>query len=216
MWPFTSFGDFASGGVSVGSIKVEVIAANGTAPWCVAQDPPRIQGVALRPSTTVDAAYLAEVDARSIRRSAPEQYPDPDAPRWTNVYFQDLVNDTAGAFVCDYHLPEPRDIELRRRLLAESAGGRLGVLDAVRLVITARDVPAVCARWQRLLDPLQPAEPATWHPVVGPAITVLAGDEDRVDHLVLAVRSAARASAVWHDVQDGALHGFPLRFVEPS
>jgi hypothetical protein len=90
------------------------------------------------------------------------------------------------------------------------------VLDAVRLVIATRDVEAACARWQRLLDPLQQAEPATWHPVAGPAITVVPGDEDRVDHLVLAVRSAARTSAVWHDVQTGALHGFPLRFVEPS
>jgi hypothetical protein len=180
----------------------------------LAHDPPQIQGVALRPSATVDDAYLAEVDARSIPRTPPEQYPDPDAPRWTNVYFRDLVSDRAGAFVCDYHLPQPRDLDLRRRLLAGCAGGRLGVLDAVRLVIATRDVDAACARWQRLFDPLQPAEPATWQPVVGPAITLVPGDEERVDHLVLAVRSAATASVVWHDVGDGALRGFPLWFVE--
>ena len=51
MWPFTSFGDFASGGVSVGSIKLEVIEANATAPWCIAQDPPQIQGIGV---TAVD------------------------------------------------------------------------------------------------------------------------------------------------------------------
>ncbi|HEX6015427.1 MAG TPA: hypothetical protein VFY87_27230, partial [Geminicoccaceae bacterium] len=170
MWPFTSFGDFASGGVSVGSIKLEVIEANPTAPWCIAQDPPQIQGMAFRPSTPVDDAYLAEVDARSIPRTAPEQYPDPAAPQWTNVYFRDLVSDMAGAFVCDYHAPQPRDIDLRRRRLAECAGGRLGVLDAVRLVIATRDVEAARARWQRLLDPLLPAEPAIWRPIIGPAI----------------------------------------------
>jgi hypothetical protein len=216
MWPFTSFGDFASGGVSVGSIKLEVIEANTTAPWCIAQGPPQIQGMAFRPSTPVDDAYLAQVDARSIPRTPPEQHPDPAAPRWTNVYFRDLVSDVAGAFVCDYHEPQPRDIDLRRRRLAECAGGRLGVLDAVRLVIATRDVEAARARWQRLLDPLQPAEPAIWRPIIGPAITLVPGDEERVDHLVLAVRSAARASAVWHDVSDGPLRGFPLRFAERS
>ena len=214
MWPFTSFGGFASGGVSVGSIKLEVIQADATAPWCLAHDPPRIQGIAFRPSTTVDDAYLAEVDARSIPRTPPEQSPGGEAPRWTNVYLRDLVSAAAGAFVCDYHVPRPRDVALRRRLLAECAGGRLGVLDADELVIAARDVEGARARWQRLLDPLQPAAPATWHPVLGPAITVVPRDEERVDHLVLAVRSASRARAVWRRIADGALRGFPLRFVQ--
>ena len=37
MWPFTSFGGFSSGGVSVGSIKLEVIETNPTTPWSSAQ-----------------------------------------------------------------------------------------------------------------------------------------------------------------------------------
>src|SRR5690349_4836985 len=74
MWPFTSFGGFASGGVSLGNIKLEIIEANPIAPWCTAHHPPRIQGVAFRPSGTVDDAYLAEVDARSIPRTPPERY----------------------------------------------------------------------------------------------------------------------------------------------
>ena len=52
-----------------------------------------------------------------------------------------------------------------------------------------------------LLDPLQQAEPADVTPVVGPAITLSArGRGTDGAHLVFAVRSAARASAVWHDV----------------
>lgn len=214
MWPFTSFGDFASGGVSVGSIKVEVIEANPTAPWCLAQDPPQIQGVAFQPSATVDAAFLAELDARSIPRTPPNRYPDRDAPRWTNVYLRDLVSDMAGAFVCDYHVPQPRDLDLRRRLLAERAGGRLGVLDATQLVIATPDLEAAANRWQRLLDPLRPTEPGAWRPAIGPAIKLVPGDDERVDYLLLTVRSTATARAVWQDVSDGALSGFPLRFVQ--
>ena len=36
LWPFTSFGTFSSGGVSVGSIKLEVIEPGATAPWSTA------------------------------------------------------------------------------------------------------------------------------------------------------------------------------------
>ena len=67
LWPFTSFGVFSSGGVSVGSTKLEIIGPNATTPWSTAQDPPQIQGIAFRPASPIDDAYVAEVDARCIR-----------------------------------------------------------------------------------------------------------------------------------------------------
>ena len=211
MWASSSFGDFSSGEVSVGSIKLEVIEGNSTTRWCIPQSPPRIQGIAFRPSRTVDDAFLAEVDQRAVPHTSPQHY-----PRWTNVYFQGLVSDLAGAFVCDYHVPEPKDVDMRRRLLAEAHGGRLGVLDAVELVIATPDLDAAAARWQRLLDPLQPAAPHLWRPMLGPAIRLVPGSRDQVDHLVLAVRSIIAAQDTWNRVGTGALRGFPLRFVERS
>lgn len=208
LWPLTSFGTFSSGGVSVGSIKLEIIESNTVTPWSTAQDPPQIQGIAFRPSRPVDDAYLAEVDARSIPRTAPSPF-----ERWTNLYFSDFISTTAGAFVCDYHVPEPRDIGKRRRVLADCAGGRLGVLDAVELVISTRDTRAARDRWQRLFDPLEPVQPLTWRPAVGPAITLVEGDDERVDHLALAVRSADAAHQVWREVAESTLGRFPLRFV---
>jgi hypothetical protein len=115
--------------------------------------------------------------------------------------------------VCDYHLPESRDLVKRRRLLADRHGGRLGVLDAVELVIATRDTGAAARRWQRLFDPLPPSEPLTWRPSTGPAIRVVQGEDDRVDHLTLAVRSAQDADRVWQDVAHGVLADFPLRLV---
>ena len=47
LWPFTSFGAFSSGGVSVGNIKFEIIEASAVTPWSTAQEPPQIQEVAL-------------------------------------------------------------------------------------------------------------------------------------------------------------------------
>jgi hypothetical protein len=213
LWPFTSFGTFSSGGVSVGSIKLEIIEANATAPWCRPHEPPQIQGIAFRPSVRVDAAYLAEVDARSIARTEPSRFERDGRPAWTNVYFQDLISTAAGAFVCDYYLPEARDVGRRRRLLAERAGGRLGVVDAVELVIATRDVEAARGRWQRLFDPLQPEDGPVWRPMIGPAIRLLAGDDERVDQLTLAVRSVPTAQQSWLEVTQARLPSFPVEFV---
>lgn len=213
LWPFTSFGMFSSGGVSVGSIKLEVIEPNDAAPWCTAQSPPQIQGIAFRPAARVDDEYLAEVDARSIARTTPAHFERDGKPAWTNLYFSDLISERAGAFVCDYHLPESRDLERRRRVLDECGGGVLGVLDAVELVISTRDTDAARRRWQRLFDPVEPAGSLTWRLAVGPAVTLVAGDEERVDHLALAVRSVGAAEKAWAEVARTRLGRFPLRFV---
>jgi hypothetical protein len=61
----------------MGTIKLEIIEANTTAPWWTAHDPPRIQGIAFRPASHVDDAYLDAVDARSIPRTEPVPYPVP-------------------------------------------------------------------------------------------------------------------------------------------
>lgn len=212
LWPFTSFGSFSSGGVSVGSMKLEIIEANPLTPWSGAQQPPQIQGIAFRPHAPVDAAYLAELDDRGIAHSAPEHFERDGRPAWTNVYLTDLIGASAGAFVCDYHLPEARDLGRRRRLLAERHGGRMGVLDAVELRIVATDLAAARRRWQRLLDPLPQDGPGCWRPTVGPAITVVPGRSDQVEYLVLAVRSAL-SSAEGRRAIDQELEGFPVRLV---
>jgi hypothetical protein len=213
LWPFTSFGSFSSGGVSLGNIKLEVIDDNPDAPWSRAQQPPRVQGIALRPARDVDEGYLAELEARRLPHSAPSHFERGGRPAWTNVYFQDLVGEEAGAFVCDYHLPEPKDLDRRRQVLQACGGGRLGVVDAVELVIETRDLDAARRRWQRLFDPLQPREPLSWHLPVGPAVTLTGGEDERVGDLVLAVTSPPEAAAVWRAVAS-PLRQLPLRFTQ--
>lgn len=210
LWPFSSFGSFSSGGVSVGSVKLEIIDSNAVTPWSEAHRPPRIQGIAFRPSRPVDQVYLTELDQRGIGHSEPAHFERDGRPAWTNVYLTDLVSESAGAFVCDYHLPGPKDIARRRQALADCGGGRLGILDAVELVVVTRDVTAARDRWQALFDPLQPVPPMRWRPAVGPAVTLSEGDEERVGHLLLAVRSPAEAHEVWRTASP-ALRQLPLR-----
>jgi hypothetical protein len=213
MWPFGSFGDFSSGGVSLGSIKLEILEANPTTPWSAAQDPPRVQAIAFAPSRHVDESYLAELGRRSIGHLPPAHYDRNGRPGWTNVYFSDFISDAAGVFVCDYLTPEPRDLQRRRRVLAECNGGRLGVLDAVALVISTRSLEAARDRWQRLLDPVRPREPDRWQPAVGPTIVLTEGEEERVEHLVVAARSPERATRLLREIQVEGARDLPLRFV---
>lgn len=128
----------------------------------------------------------------------------------------DLIGPNAGAFVCEYHRSESRDLTLRRQVLSACRGGRLGVLDAVELVISTSDLSAARSRWQQLLNPLQPDAASTWRPPIGPAITLVEGDDERVDHLALAVRSTAVAERAWRQAANGPLEKFPIRFVESA
>lgn len=98
LWPYTFFGAFFSGGVSVGSIKLEIIEANPTAPWYT---PPQVTGIAFRPARPLDDGYIAELDVRGIPHSDPEHFQRGEQPAWTNVYFSDFISPAAGAFVCD-------------------------------------------------------------------------------------------------------------------
>jgi hypothetical protein len=212
LWPFTTFGSFASGGVSIGSIKLEVLESNDVSPWSLAQDPPQVQGVAFRPARGIDDGFLAELDSRGLGHSDPEHFERDGRPAWTNVYLDALVSDRAGAFVCDYHLPESKDVHRRRQLLQDCDGGRLGVLDAAELTVVTRDSEVTRRRWQALLDPLRPDPPGTWRLPLGPAVRVVEGDDERVGELALAVRSVQEAEGVWA-ATDPALTRLPLGFL---
>lgn len=90
------------------------------------------------------------------------------------------------------------------------------MLDAIELVIGTRDTEAARRRWQRLFDPLMPAESLTWRPAVGPAITLAAGAGEQVDHLLLTVRSVDTALQAWSEAAQPQLAQFPLRFAGPG
>lgn len=151
-----------------------------------------------------DGSHRAAPDAHRERTSSGAAGPEAGSL---------LVGEEAGAFVCDYHLPEPKDLDRRRQVLQACGGGRLGVVDAVELVIETRDIDAARRRWQRLLDPLQPREPLSWHLPVGPAVTLTGGEDERVGDLVLAVTSPPEAAAVWRAVAS-PLRQLPLRFTQ--
>ena len=78
--------------------------------------------------------------------------------------------------------------------LAGCRGGVLGVERVREVVVGARDVAAEGERWQRLLDPHEPASDGAWHLGDGPALRLIEDEADRIHCLVWEVSSLDRAA----------------------
>ena len=66
------------------------------------------------------------------------------------------------------------------------------------IVVGTSDLATVRPRWQRLLDPARPTRDGAWQVGTGPAIRIVPAKANRVEALVVRVRSLARAKAILH------------------
>jgi hypothetical protein len=102
--------------------------------------------------------------------------------------------ETPFAFLCEYH---GFNVAESRRLAAEEldrrGGGPLGALTTVEVVVEARNMAVAVSRWQRLLDPIEPARQGVWPIGDGPALRIVEGSADRIRALVWRVRSVDEA-----------------------
>jgi hypothetical protein len=179
IWPFTEYGRFASGGVSFGNANLESLQANDS-PTGRVQHPARIIGIAFEPIGVVDD-LVAALDERGIAHTAPAPFSWGDGtPGWTTVG----VEAGEATFFCKYHfgIDGPDD---RPR-------GPLGVVRMEELVVAATDLDA----WRKLLEPASHSPEGTWELGAGPSIRLTSSDTDRVEHLVVGVRSVEKALAV--------------------
>jgi hypothetical protein len=199
-WPFRDFGGFASGGVFVGNVNLEVAQGSSRRAYSSPLEPARVRGIAFEP-LSIDEDFLAELDRRGIGHSQPNAATPPGAsqPLWTTVEFDGLIGGSAVAFACQYHFPSEWGVETKApstrltKTLAESSGGPLGIIGVSEIVVGSPDPVSAARRWQLLLDPTEPAEPGMWRFEVGPALRVVEAAENCVEHIVLAVRSVESA-----------------------
>ncbi len=154
-WPYVAYGDFASGGVNLGSLNVEVLRHSDAVPGLMAHSPARVQGIAFHPVET--SRLLAELDHRGIAHPPPEIFPpgaSPDAgAMWTNVTLERLSDPATTVFTCEYHIPGVYDYDSRQASLDECGGGTLGVTGVREIVISSPQPIEAADRWQQLLDP---------------------------------------------------------------
>ena len=208
-WPMTSpRPGVMTGGVAFGNVNVEAIQFPGQT------DPrPRLVGFALEPAALDDSVLELNRRGLSTGERRPLVATAPDGSRrtlWTNVtlrQFSDSENPadaTIHIFLSEYSATYVNVDERRARLrsqLGNTDGGPLGVVDVKEVMIGAADVEAARRQWQTLLDPLPPTTSNTWQIGSGPAVRLVAANENRIQALVIRVASLERARAFLRDRQ---------------
>jgi hypothetical protein len=91
----------------------------------------------------------------------------------------------------------------RRRNIADfiaRRGGSIGLVSVKEVVIGATNLTAAYARWHRLLYPAEETEQGYWRLGDGPAIRLVAADNDAILYLVWEVESLAESYQVLGDM----------------
>lgn len=188
-WPLSDYGGFASGGVAVGNVNLEIIKDSEAAAGAVKS---RWTGFALEPEPL--RISVAELDARGIRHGTPAPFRSGwFTTRWTTVSLPTVSSETIHIFLCQYE----DDLPARRRHLLERLrsrdGGPLSVHSIREIVVGARDAKRMQAHWQKLLDPIQASSQGVWRVGTGPAIRLIQADKDGIRGLVVNVKSLEQA-----------------------
>jgi hypothetical protein len=192
-WPMTDYGGFASGGVALGNVNLEIIEDPEPATGTVKS---RWTGFALEPEPL--KISLAELEARSIRHGAPAPFramrPDGSfGTRWTTVALPEVSGDDIEVFICQFE----EDLTSKRRRTLEQLkshnGGPLSVQSAREIVCSTQDLKRMQENWQRLLNPLQASPRDVWQVGSGPAIRLVQADQEEIQALVVNVKSLEQA-----------------------
>ncbi len=198
-WPYQSYGAFASGGVSFGNVNLEIVkmATPDTARSAENQAQRADKGLAafaLKPSSV--AEIVAWLDARGLKHAMPAPFhqKDPSGKEqllWTVI--RTSLPPAQCAFFCKYTFDRSAERARLAQVLAHRDGGPLGIRSAAELVLGVRDLAGAQRDWQSLLG--RPASGARWELGSGPAIRLIAAQEDRLTTLRIKVKSLVAARA---------------------
>ena len=191
-WPMSNYGSFASGGVAVGNVNLEVVRSADSLTGAGA----RLVGFALEPAPL--RASLLELDVRRIPHGAPAPFRSKrligsSTTLWTTVALPSVSSDAVNVFFCEYGHDVPARRDRLHEQLRSREGGPLSVQSVEEIVCGTVDLKQTEEHWQRLLNPLQPSSPGMWQLGAGPAIHVVQADQDEIQQLIITVKSLEQA-----------------------
>lgn len=198
-WPWAYYGTFASGGISMGNVNLEIFQSSTRETRETHGTPARILGFALDPEPL--RTTLPALDARGITHGKPVPFrsrqPDgSNAIRWTTVSLPFVSSEAVNIFLCEY----THDVPSRRRVLHNQlqtrSGGPLTLLQVREVVYGTPQPQRLQERWQTLLKPLTTSATGAWTIGSGPALRVVAADRDGIRGMEIQVRSLPEARRV--------------------
>jgi hypothetical protein len=197
-WPLAANQEYTSGGLGAGNTTIEIYRYARTR-----KDPEgkpaaaRFAGLALEPYPLADA--LDELKTRGIPYSLPQPSIStlPDGTKgvaWTTVPLPSFSKPGVSVFLYEYSQAFLK-VDVRRKQLGNrltlNNGGPLGIQSVREVALTAADLRKETAAWQRLLG--SQTAPGEWSPGNGPSIKLAFGSRDRIQNIVIQVRSLAQA-----------------------
>lgn len=192
-WPDQDYGNWATGAVSLGNVRFEVVRFEQTDPSHAA----RFAGIALEPEGDT-RSLLEELTRLEIDHGAPQVFPPEGPAFFENTALPGLIPDAVNVFVCDY---KERRMILEgqaesRAELEQRNGGPLGLVGVKELLVDSTDLVRSLDAWSALV----PRTRAAGDEVLvefdyGPRIRIRRGQSDRLAGIALLVRSLDDAEA---------------------
>ena len=191
VWPFSTYRDFSSGGVGFGNVNVEVTRSEPLHSG--------LTGVALEPAPTSVSELLSGLDAHGLKHGEPAPYSEKDSSgterlRLTTVSMTSLPP-ASTIFFCKFTFDVGERRARIRGELQNHGGGPLGIESVSELVIGVKDMAAAEHDWSILLGSVPPSQESLWQIGAGPAIRLVATQQDHLMLLRVKVKSLERARA---------------------
>jgi len=193
-WPITENPDYTSGSISTGEIVLEFFrygARENTAAKA------RYTGLTFEPYPMEDALQELRIigipyDPPQIQRSILPNRSEGTA--WTSVKLPTLSYPLMSVSLFEYS-PYYLNVAVRRmqfrNRLTLDGGGPLGIVSTHLIVLESVEAEKDEAEWIRLLGKKKPD--GYLHAVLGPAFQIVNGSGNRIDRIVLKVKSLDRA-----------------------
>ncbi len=193
-WPMSDYGNFASGGVAVGEVNLEI--SQGSVASANSGRQARLRGFALEPEQLKEA--LSRLEARSLTHGKPAPFRKTEwygisKTLWTTVALPSVSNDDLEIFLCEYGFDVA---ERRSRLQTElksRRGGPLGIAGIRELVVGSPRIDTARTSWKKLLAPAEPDAEGRWKLRGGPLIRLEPSSADALTGLILEIHSVEQA-----------------------
>lgn len=193
VWPYKSWGDFASGGVSLGNVVFELVTFKGA-------DTTSFNGIALEPLHSMEE-FEKELDHQGIAHdtidnSNVSKDSTGTLNGWSLFTPKDLLPNEANLFVCDYkkrqHIANGRRKAADR--LKEINGGGLGVLYLKEIVVSTIEFKKYDEQFARLPG-VKKQQAGLFSFGEGPDLQLQEDKQNWISKIVIVVNSVKNAKA---------------------
>lgn len=193
VWPYKSWGDFASGGVTLGNVVFELVTFQGT-------DTTSFNGIALEPLHSMEE-FEKELDQLGI---AHDTIDNSNVSKdttgalngWSLFTPKDLLPNEANLFLCDYkkrqHIADGRKKAADK--LKAINGGKLGVLYLKEIAISTSDFKKYYEQFARLPG-VTKQQNGLFSFRDGPDLRLQLDAKNRISKIVILVKSLKNAKA---------------------